>query len=148
MFWDKKNFFDPDPHPSCAGGGPIDLAVFRPFWGQKIKNFKISQNWWGIKGNTRRPKMTPLGPSIVRYRPWGSAARLARDTARFWANLGHFWPQNGPKWVKKRKNFQNFFFCSKSLFLMIFHPFAPFSALFDPKIGQNSPCGLVGPQST
>ena len=33
------------------------------FRGQKIDFFKISWNWWGIKGKVRRAKMKAQGPS-------------------------------------------------------------------------------------
>ena len=33
------------------------------FWGQKIDFFKISRNWWGIKGKVRQAKMKAQGPS-------------------------------------------------------------------------------------
>ena len=83
------------------------LTRFRPFGGQKIEKFKISRKGWGIKGNTRRPEMKPLGPSVYPYGPWGLAARLARDTAHFGPKLGHFGALFGVQKSKISKYLKN-----------------------------------------
>ena len=62
-----------------------------PFWVKKIDFFKISRNWWGIKGKVRRPKMKAQGPSNCWIWSGGLAARLDRDMARLCGGkMGHF----------------------------------------------------------
>ena len=58
------------------------------FWGQKIDFFKISRNWWGIKGKVRRAKMKAEGPSNCWIWSGGLAARVDRDMARLSGEKG------------------------------------------------------------